>query len=322
MSNKDEYRMFCLEEPSIPIFSRDWWLDAVCGDNNWDVLLVHKDNKIVASMPYYLKKRLGFKLMVQPLLTQKLGPWIRPIDTKYERQLSYQMKLMNALFEQMPEYDYLMQSWHYEYTNWLPLYWQGFQQTTRYTYIITDLTDQDKIWFGMKSERRTSIRKAINHFGIQVRDDCSVDDLMSLSDKTYKRQGRISNHTKELILRIDNACRERNCRKIFIAEDSKGKQHAALMIVWDENSSYCIVSGFDPDLKESMAQSHVHWEAIKYASTETNVFDFEGSMVKQIEFFFRSFGACQVPYFSLKHVKTHRARLGQYVHSIMTRSSG
>lgn len=57
-SNKDKYRDLLETETTIPIFSRDWWMDAVCGEDNWDVLLVEKDNEIVASMPYYKKKKI------------------------------------------------------------------------------------------------------------------------------------------------------------------------------------------------------------------------------------------------------------------------
>ena len=38
------------------------------------------------------------------------------------------------------------------------------------------------------------------------------------------------------------------------------------------------------------------WEAIKFASTVTKKFDFEGSMIESVERFFRAFGAVQKPY--------------------------
>jgi hypothetical protein len=43
------------------------------------------------------------------------------------------------------------------------------------------------------------------------------------------------------------------------------------------------------------------WEAIKFASTVTKRFDFEGSMIEPVERFFRAFGAKQTPYFALTH---------------------
>ena len=57
MNTKKKYRKFCKTQSSIPIFSKDWWLDAVCGEDNWDVVLVEKGEEISASMPYYLKRK-------------------------------------------------------------------------------------------------------------------------------------------------------------------------------------------------------------------------------------------------------------------------
>ena len=50
------YRELCANEDLIPLFSKDWWLDSVVGADKWDVALVFKDGKIIASMPYIIKK--------------------------------------------------------------------------------------------------------------------------------------------------------------------------------------------------------------------------------------------------------------------------
>lgn len=54
---KEQYRQFCQNEKDIPIFSKDWWLDAVCGVDNWDVVLVEKGGQIVGALPYFVKKK-------------------------------------------------------------------------------------------------------------------------------------------------------------------------------------------------------------------------------------------------------------------------
>jgi len=38
--DKELYREFCKVEDNIPIFSKDWWMDAVCGEDKWDVILI------------------------------------------------------------------------------------------------------------------------------------------------------------------------------------------------------------------------------------------------------------------------------------------
>ena len=57
MTNKDLYSKLCENESTIPIFSKDWWLDAVCGDENWDVAIVEKGGEIWATMPYFIIKK-------------------------------------------------------------------------------------------------------------------------------------------------------------------------------------------------------------------------------------------------------------------------
>ena len=46
------------------------------------------------------------------------------------------------------------------------------------------------------------------------------------------------------------------------------------------------------------------WEAIKYASTVTTKFDFEGSMIEPIENFFKGFGAVQQQYTNISKINS------------------
>lgn len=41
---------------------------------------------------------------------------------------------MNYFIDNLPKFDYFNMNFHYSITNWLPFYWRGFKQTTRYTY--------------------------------------------------------------------------------------------------------------------------------------------------------------------------------------------
>lgn len=80
MTEKERYRNLCKTEKTIPIFSRDWWMDAVCGEDNWNVILVEDNGQIIASLPYYIKKKYGLRLITQPPLTQTNGLWIKYPD--------------------------------------------------------------------------------------------------------------------------------------------------------------------------------------------------------------------------------------------------
>lgn len=303
MTPRDRYRKLCEDEPTIPIFSRAWWLDAVCG-NNWDVCLVEKGGQILAAMPYSIKKRYGFTLLTHPQLTQTLGPWLRPSEAKYSNRLGQEKDLLTALIVQLPDFAYFQQNWHHANTNWLPFYWQGFEQTTRYTYRLPDLLDLDAVWAGFRENVRRDIRKAENRFNLQVRNDVTINDFLTLNVQTFDRQGMVLPYSPAFVQRLDQSCAQHKARQIFIAEDEQGQKHAGVYIIWDEQSAYYLMGGGDPKLRTSGATSLCMWEAIKFATTKTKSFDFEGSMIEPVERFFRAFGAIQTPYFSVSKTQS------------------
>ena len=301
ISLKEKYLEFSNSENSIPIFSQVWWLDATVIDAKWNVAIVENKGVILATMPYVIKKSYGFTILSMPSLTQNLGPWLKTSEVKYNKILSQQKKLMNALIVQLPKYDYFVQNWHYFQTNWLPFYWHGFEASTFYTYVIEDLSDIDFIWASLKENIRYDIRKAQNKIGISVRSDLSVDDFISLNRLTFCRQKKLMPYPISFIKTLIEKARQRNQCKWFIGQDKSKKNHAGVLIVWDDQSAYYLMGGGDPELRNSGATSLCMWEAIKFASTVTKKFDFEGSMIEPIETFFRGFGAIQKPYLRLTH---------------------
>lgn len=297
---KEKYRQFCEVEETIPIFSQAWWLDAVAGDS-WDVCMVEKGDQILATMPYVVKKKFGLTLLTQPKLTQTLGPWLKPSTAKYSKQLSQQKDLMEALIDQLPKYHYFSQNWHYSNTNWLPFYWKGFNQVTRYTYVIDDLSNIDDVWGAFQENIRREIRKAENKFNLVVKEDLPFSDFLLLNLKTFLRQGMQLPYSESFVSQLLSTAKNRNQCRWFIAQDGDGRNHAGALLVWDSESAYYLMGGGDPDLRNSGATSLCIWEAIKFASTVTKRFDFEGSMIEPVERFFRAFGAKQTPYFALTH---------------------
>jgi len=272
-------------------------LDIVAPDQ-YKILTVKKGQDIAAAWPIIKKKKNGVVLSTMPPLTQTLGILFRPSNAKYTKQLSEQKKNINQLLGEFPGCHYISQNFNYNFTNWLPLYWVGFQQTTRYTYVLEDLVDLNAVWSGMRENIRSDIRKAQKK-GIEVREDLDIDLFLNVNELTFKRQGKKLPYSRGFVKRLDKKCKEKNARKMFFAIDSQNRVHAVLYLVWDKNSAYYLMGGGDPELRSSGATSLLMWEAIKFASTVTKKFDFEGSMIEPVERFFRAFGARQLPYFNI-----------------------
>ena len=282
-----------ISENTNSIFQQPWWLNAVAL-GRWGEAVIKRGDDIAARMPYVIKKKYGLTAMTMPPLTQTLGPWLRPSKAKYAKQISEQKELINELIVQLPKVDYFCQNFSPYITNWLPFYWEGFQQTTRYTYRIEELLDLDKIWEYFLENIRREIRKAQKH--VVVRSDLGIDQFLQVNAMTFERQGLQLPYSSELVRNLDKACVIHNARKMFFAEDAQGRIHAAIYIVWDCNTAYYLMGGGNHELRNSGATSLLMWEAIKFASTVSKTFDFEGSMIEPIERFFRSFGGKQTPY--------------------------
>jgi lipid II:glycine glycyltransferase (peptidoglycan interpeptide bridge formation enzyme) len=306
-TNKQLYRQLCIEEPSLPLFSRDWWLDATAGKDNWDVALVEKHGVPVASMPYAVRRKLGLSISTPPMLTYCLGPWLQPSEAKHATRLSRQKEAMEDLIAQLPRFDHFKQQWHHSQTNWLPFYWHGFYQTTDYTYVLPLSPDHQNTWQGMQENIRREVRKAEGRSGLRVRVDLAVNDFFPLNRLVFERQNMRLPYSKAYIESLDQACAARQCRKIFIAQDDHGALHAGVYLVWDENCAYYLMGGGDPELRNSGAMSLCMWEAIKFASSVTKRFDFCGSMIEPVERFVRAFGGIQTPYFTVSRTPSRLA---------------
>ncbi|MCP1198062.1 GNAT family N-acetyltransferase [Notoacmeibacter sp. MSK16QG-6] len=299
----DLYRAHCAEDPSVPIFCQDWWLDAVAPDA-WNVALVKQSGRVQAALPYVIQRRFGMRFIDQPALTQFTGPWLAERSGREQNRLTAEKDIFYSLIDQLPDYDSFRQNWHHSLANWLPFHWRGFSQTTRYTYRLTDLADLDAVWKGFSSNIRSDVRKAEKRFEVRLRKEPTLDALLALARKTFERQGKLMPYTANLVGRINTACAARGQRRIFIAEDSQGRAHAGCYLVWDDQCAYYLIGGGDPELRNSGATSFVVWEAIRFAAGISSSFDFEGSMLEPVERFFRSFGATQTQYFNVSRINS------------------
>jgi hypothetical protein len=298
---RDKYCSLCRTEPSIPVFSQDWWLDIVCGEEKWDVILKEEKGRLIASMPLYLPIP---HVVSMPPFTQTMGPWFMPVteDTKYSTALTQRQEAGKMLASGLNKYSAFLQNFHYTVTDWLPFYWEGYRQTTRYTYLLGDIKHTERLWENMSPHTRRHINKAKEKHRITTRRGVSAEELLRVHRLTFGRQGLKPRHTA-VLERLINACLDRRQGDVWGGYDSENRLHAAAFVVWQDSSAYYIAGGADPALRDSGAHALVLWQAIRDVSQYTSLFDFEGSMLPGVERFFRDFGATQTPYFTISKGK-------------------
>ena len=199
MTNKEAYYLFCKKEKEIPLFSQSWYLDAVCGESGWDILMVTKGNEVAATMPILKKKQYGFSLSRMPVITPYLGPYF----SKKFRSIKQQEKLIRALIEQLPKFDFFDQNIHPSIVNWLPFYRENFEATVRYSFLINLSGKLEEIFQKISSNyRNNKIAKAKK--SINIVSNRSLEEFYIIQKKTFEKQGIPIPYSFDFIKRIDS----------------------------------------------------------------------------------------------------------------------
>lgn len=308
MSNKDAYRHFCQTAPGLPLFLHDWYLDAVCEGGEWDAAAVRKGDEVVGVLPYFLKQKLFWRYVAMPPLARMMGPFLLPEYRAPRREIP----LLNDLIDQLPRLASFEQDFNYTATDWLPFYWRGYRQTTRYSYVLP-LTKMEKLRENLAPDyRNNKLPKAAKRVKVHTGNDLEL--FYRVHNGSYRRQGLEAPVSFEFLQRLDQALAARRAREIFWASDQKtGTVHSVAYLVWDKQSAYYLMAGDDPALRASGAGILLAWEAIRYTreTLDLPTFDFSGSMIRSIERVRRQFGAVQKPYFRVQREWSAPWKLGK-----------
>ena len=297
MSEKSKYLEWIEGKKELPIFFQPWYLDLVSTDNVWDVILFEADGEIKAVFPFCYKKKLGFSKIVMPALLPYLGPWILypPNASEYERR-SLEKKAMKYCISKLPPFDDFRQKFYPSINNWLPFYWAGFEQTTRYTYLIP-FEDKKEIKVGYKDSLKRQMAKANKNCTYETLQELTPFD--ALFGATFKRQGIDNPIDIKFLNQYYQTIKGNNSGQAIIAKDVDNQPLAIILIVWDKTTTYYMAGGFDEKHAQSGAMSGLFDKAIKEAMHRGQHFNFEGSMIENLEQYFRSFGAQLQPVLSI-----------------------
>lgn len=305
MTNKEIYRSYCESKEELLLFHQAWWLDAVCGKDNWDVsLCFDKEKQLQGALPYYFQHKFGFLLLRQAVLTPYMGPII--IYPRAQKKLAYQYahekKVIDELVKNLPSYAYFNQHCNPAFTNGQPFYWNGLQQENYYTYTLNLERPYQEIEMEFEGRVRTDIRKADQGFHFKETDDISL--FYALNKKSFDHQNIEIPYSLDFLKRLDNELKSRGKRHIHLLSDTNNIPHAGAYIVKHSDRIYTLMIGSDPALRKSGAVAMLVSKIILKHKSDVKSLDFCGSMIEKFQRIFRSFGAKQATYLRISHKRS------------------
>lgn len=312
IQTKKQYRAFCKNNPGDHIFSQDWWLDIVCGEKNWDVAIAKDKSGVpIGFLPYPFRKSKGMRMIMMPPLSPALKIAIstpKSINTNYKRY-SHQQYVIEQLINQFPKHEYLSLSFPPEFDNWMPFFWKGFNQKTRYTYRL-DMTKQHQYSIqSLRPDIRNKINKASKLFTVEVSSE--VEMAYSIIHGTYSRQKMKTPFTLQLFQSIFKELKQRNKGLLLAARHANGKTAAICYLVQDGHTIYNLILSSTNVDRSSGAVQLLLWDAISRAASTKKTFDFEGSMIKGVEYMFRGYNGILTPYMQVYKSRNKLLSIGK-----------
>lgn len=258
------------------IYGYSFYLDAMA--ENWDALVL---NDYEAVMPLTWKKKFGIYYLYQPFLTAQLGVFGENITEE----------LCADFIQAIPsKFRYIDISLNSGHIVSVP---SGYS-LLRINHILDLNKPYEELYKGYRENIQRNIKKA-EQAGCKTEKGFDIEKIITLALRQMK------SHSKESAGNVNRFRKlyrflEPQRKAIAFGISLKDELLASAVFFFSHNRAYYILVGNHPDGK-TLGASHALIDAfIKDHAGKKLLFDFEGSDIPSLAFFYRSFGAVEIAY--------------------------
>ena len=283
------------------IFNQFLWIKIF--ENSINIFGIYDDgDNLVGGFYLYEEKKFGFSIYRNPPFTPYIGPFLK-IEAKNQVSIMNNWKKSLRLIADFIDnlnYSIISFSLNREIIDTQPFIWKKFKVIPNYTYILDLEKSMDNIKNEFSAERRNDIKKALKD-GLKVEKINDNEIIRLLVNKTFSRQGKKLNefYLRKILFDFSN-----DNNSFAFATFKNNIPIACSFCVYDNFTAYYLLGGYDDEIKHHGAGALSMLECLNYAKNlGLKYFDFEGSMVPNIEQYFRGFGGKLTPYFRVNKAR-------------------
>lgn len=272
------------------------WYSAALRDPDDGIeqfVLTAEDGQWVGGFQLCRMKLKGVSTLSVPPLHPHCALFVLPREGGQVARLSYRKHIAAAvaLFLNQASETLISVPLPPEWVDVQPFIWAGFQCTVKYTYRLSPATDVTSALFSAKT--RNSIRKA-GKDGVEVVQTGAVDEVWKGLESSAAEKG--FEVDKSRLTRLLSEAGEGYC--YALAAKAAGRVVASAICVYDKEVTYYLLGGVDRAVSAQGALASLVSRAIEMARERgCRIFDFEGSMIPEVEQFVRGFGGEIQPYY-------------------------
>jgi len=263
------------------IYGYSFYLDKMA--LNWDGLVL---NDYEAVMPLTWNKKYGIHYLHQPFLSAQLGLFGNNITAA----------MLDAFFMAIPK---KFRYWDIYLNHQNVYHLKDFALYRRSNFVLNLDKPYDELYDGYRENIQRNIRKA-QQLGCTAKSDFDAEKVIELAleqMRTHSKQsGKNVERFRELYKWL-HAQKQATSYGIFSAQN---ELLASCIFFFSHNRAYYILVGNHPNGR-TIGASHALIDAfIKEYAGKKLLLDFEGSDIRNLAFFYSSFGAAEEKYAAIK----------------------
>ena len=186
-----------------------------------------------------------------------------------------------------------------------PFLWAGFRERVRYTYLADLQLSEQELLKAMSAGRRKNIRDAQKQ-NFQISMNTAFPQVISLVERSFNRQRH--SWSKWVLQNLLEQAENISGLKTVLVSSGTTDLAAAVFLREGRKARY-LFGGFNAAAGHHTAGPMAMWTGmLELKAAGVEVFDFDGSMVPDIERYFRGFGGTLHPYFTLSLAGTWYGR--------------
>ncbi|MCC6372736.1 MAG: peptidoglycan bridge formation glycyltransferase FemA/FemB family protein [Bacteroidia bacterium] len=291
-----------MAEPHTGVFGSLKWL-SVYGDELKLIGIYKDERQLIGGFFYLLTKKYNFNFVKLPPYTPHCGLFFVSDSKNKSSANNFSKEVMtevcNYFTALKPALTVL--AFPSQMVDFQPFIWEKYKVVPNYTYRIGLTKTLEEIVSNFDSKNRNAINKALkegvevqqNQLGKEELNAFFVNSLSAAGANIYKSE------LKNIFSKFSD-----NSNSFSMEARRNNELLGVVFCVYDKNTCYYLLGGVKKDSGVQGVNNLLVQKSIEQAKQlGCHTFDFEGSMLKGVEKFFRSFGPELFPYYTVNKAK-------------------
>ncbi|MEP6582656.1 MAG: hypothetical protein ABJA90_00255 [Ginsengibacter sp.] len=273
---------YCIDTSSDGlIYAYSFYLDSMC--KNWDALILG-DYELI--MPLTWNKKYSIHYLYQPFFCAQLGIFGNNIS----------QEIIKTFLESIPA-KFKYWDFYLNKDNVFPV--KGFPLYERKNYVL-DLRESYEVLSATYSKSHSRNIKRAKDLGNIVQKNIPLTEVVKLAKEQSKDFSPVTNKDYENFSLLFSILSKKNAAITYGVWSSQQELVASCVYFFSHNRAYYILVGNHPNGRTSGASHLMIDHFIMEHAGEKLLLDFEGSDIKNLAWFYSSFGAKEEKYAGIK----------------------